>query len=114
MKSLLVNYAQYNVWANERVLSFLKQHVSEEQLDEEIISSFPSLRKTLFHIWDAEGVWLAQLNGESPRTGLSKGFSGTADDAYASILDNSKKFLQHVESKEEAIFIKHCTMRILK
>src|ERR1700733_1186249 len=106
MKSLLVNYTQYNVWANDRIINFLKDHVSEEQLNKEIISSFPSLRKTLFHIWDAEGIWLARLNGSSPSFGLSNSFEGSTEEAYNALLSNSKKIVEHVESKDEAYFEK--------
>lgn len=104
MKLLFVNYTRYNVWANEGVIAFLKENVSEEQIVKEIVSSFPSLRKTLFHIWDAEGIWLSRLNGSSPASGLSKGFEGTMNEAYNSILANSKKIVEHVESKEENYF----------
>ena len=105
MKVLLVNYTRYNVWANEQVIGFLKNNVSEEQLNLEIISSFPSLRKTLFHIWDAEGIWLTRLNGNSPVSGLSKGFNGSMEDAYSAILVNSKNIVEHVELKEENYFL---------
>jgi uncharacterized damage-inducible protein DinB len=104
MKSLMVNYTRYNIWANERVINFLKANLSEEQLTKEIISSYPSIRKTLFHIWDAEGIWLSRLNGVSPNYGLNRGFSGNTEDAYPDILSNSKKFAEHVESKDEDSF----------
>ena len=106
MKSLLVNYTNYNVWANDRITNFLKDEVSEEQLTKEIISSFPSLRKTLFHIWDAEGIWLARLNGSSPSFGLSNSFAGSTKEAYTALLSNSKKIVEHVEAKDESYFEK--------
>ncbi len=104
MKSLLLNYTNYNVWANDRIITFLKDNVSDEQLDKEIVSSFPSLRKTLFHIWDAEGIWLARLNGNSSSLGSSHGFNGNTEDGYSAILSNSKKFVALVEAKEETYF----------
>jgi uncharacterized damage-inducible protein DinB len=104
MKALLVNYTQFNVWANERIIAFLKDNVSEEQLDKEIISSFPSLRKTLYHIWDAEGIWHARLNGSSPVFGLSKRFNGSTEESYQALLANSKAFADLIASKDEKYF----------
>src|SRR5205809_1011899 len=104
MKYIYINYTRYNLWANERVINFLKDNVSGAQLDKEIISSFPSLRKTLYHIWDAQGIWLARLNGSSPSVGLSKNFNSSTEEAYSAILNNSKTIAEHVESKEENYF----------
>ena len=55
----------YTEWANARFVETIR-NLSEEQLDREIVSSFPSIRATLGHIVSAEWVWLRRWKGESP------------------------------------------------
>jgi uncharacterized damage-inducible protein DinB len=54
MKDLLLKYVKYNLWANQRMLDFIQEFCNDEQLNREITSSFPTIRKTLLHIWGAE------------------------------------------------------------
>lgn len=61
MKDLLLQYAQYNCWANQRILNLLGG-LSDEQLDRDLGSSFPSLRSTIYHIWDGESIWYQRLH----------------------------------------------------
>ena len=60
MKELLLRYLRYNIWANAQFIQILRS-LSEEQLDQEIPSSFPSIRKTVNHMWGAEDIWLQRL-----------------------------------------------------
>ena len=64
MKEQLELYVKSNVWANQRIGKVLSKMPSEK-LDQAIVSSFPSLRKTVYHIWDAEIIWLNRLQGKS-------------------------------------------------
>jgi len=66
VKELLSNLASYNLWATVRLCDFLKT-IPEEELDKEFVSSFPSLRKTLYHAWGAQQIWLMRIKGRSPR-----------------------------------------------
>ncbi|MGN7721051.1 DinB family protein [Chitinophaga sp. 22620] len=75
MKELLLRLAMYNVWANQRLLTVLNG-LPEEQLDRELASSFPTLRRTAYHMWDAEGIWCQRLQLASPVIPPSKGFEG--------------------------------------
>jgi hypothetical protein len=60
MKELLTQYANYNIWANSRTVDLILK-LTPEQLDMEINSSFNSIRKTMYHGWGAEDVWLQRL-----------------------------------------------------
>jgi uncharacterized damage-inducible protein DinB len=60
MKELLQQYAAYNVWANNILLERIKK-LSEEQINKEIASSFPSLYKTTVHLWFAEDIWWQRM-----------------------------------------------------
>ncbi len=96
MKTLLI-YTQYNYWANELLLSVIEKEMTDKMLDKEIISSFPSLRKTVYHLWDAEFIWLKRLTGESLNNWPSKNFNGTFFEAKEKILLIDKLFIEFVE-----------------
>lgn len=104
MKDQLTKYIRYNIWANQRVCDFVKNNLSEEQLNKEIISSFQSVKKTLFHLWDAEVIWLQRLHGKSLSYFPSKDFKGSMEEGINSLLDNSKAFSDLIASKENSFF----------
>lgn len=95
MKELLMDLAAYHYWADQRILDALKS-LPEEMLDKEIPSSFPSLRKTLYHLWDAENTWIQRLKLQEPILPPSRGFTGNFDEF-------SGLFLQCNQSLEEWI-----------
>jgi uncharacterized damage-inducible protein DinB len=59
------------------------------------------LLKTVYHIWDAEFIWLKRLNGESLQSIASKNFTGTFSDAKGKILLLDKAFIEYVSSLNE-------------
>ncbi|MBL0200664.1 MAG: hypothetical protein IPP81_11105 [Chitinophagaceae bacterium] len=60
MKELLQQYAAYNIWATKLLTDRINK-LSDEEINRQIISSFPSLYKTLQHMWLAEEVWWKRL-----------------------------------------------------
>lgn len=62
LTTLLHEYADYNIWANTRFIGRLRTEL-DAVLDAPVHSSFPSLRKTILHIRDAENAWTCRLNG---------------------------------------------------
>lgn len=94
---LLKNYASYNRWANERLVNWLKG-ASEEQLNQEIESSFNSLTKTLLHLWNAEYGWLQTLKSKPWGTPPGRDFEGSTQDMFDGFLATSKEFEDHVLS----------------
>jgi uncharacterized damage-inducible protein DinB len=55
----------YNAWANQAMLGACEA-LSQEQLTQDMKSSFPSVRDTLVHILGAERIWLGRLTGKDP------------------------------------------------
>jgi len=76
MINLLRQYAGYNTWANKTLLDKIA-NLSDEQIHQEIASSFPSLYKTVLHMWQAEHVWWQRLNHEENIVFLSESFRGS-------------------------------------
>jgi uncharacterized damage-inducible protein DinB len=60
MKEILMDYARFNRWANERLLDVAGE-LSDDELHQEITSSFKGIYKTFFHYWSAEQIWLYRL-----------------------------------------------------
>ena len=55
--------------------------LEDEKLDKEIISSFPSLRDTAYHIWGAEFLWLQRLQLTEQPVYMPYIFKGTFEEA---------------------------------
>ena len=55
---------KYNHWANDRMCLILNQ-LNDAHWHQELVSSFPSIYKTAYHIYGAETIWLQRLNGYS-------------------------------------------------
>src|SRR5580704_13374794 len=60
-KELLHYYACFNQWAHKRLLDLIGT-LSSEQQHAIVPSSFNSLYKTVFHVWNSETLWLGRLN----------------------------------------------------
>lgn len=80
MKETFLKLLRYHAWANARLISVLET-LSPQQADQEIASSFPSIRKTVYHLWGAEDIWLQRLQKkEKPRMTVM-GFQGSFAEA---------------------------------
>ncbi len=105
MKEFLLEYIRYNDWANKRITKYILENCSIEQFDLEVKSSFPSLKKTLLHIWGAESIWLQRLKGDSPEVWKGSTFSGSAEDLCKEISQTDQDFIEFAESCGEAFLL---------
>ena len=94
---ILLRYTNFKYLANDILLSIVEKQTTTETLDREIISSFPSIRKTINHIWGAEYIRLKRLLGETTKDWPGKTFSGTVSELKEQILSNDKDFISYVE-----------------
>src|ERR1700740_1759187 len=60
MKEALLQFAEYNAWANRQFLD-LASGLDPALQKREVKSSFNSLYATLLHMWDAEEIWWQRL-----------------------------------------------------
>jgi len=103
--SLLRSYANYSLWAHETIVAWLKTKPAEI-MDQEVASSFPSIMKTLIHIWDTQRFWLSVMKQVPPPQSFRMGFEGTLEDVYEGILTHSKEFAEYIQSLDESELIK--------
>ena len=60
MKEILLQYAAYNLWANQKLCDAIINLTEEQQL-QPVISSFSGIKNNLLHIWNAESIWWQRL-----------------------------------------------------
>ncbi len=95
MKSLLIQYAAFNKWANKKLLDTISQ-LNETQLHQEIVSSFPGIYKTLLHLLDAENIWWQRLKLTERIEIPSLHFSGDFEELQKKILQQSEQWHEWV------------------
>ena len=101
MKDLLLQYAQYNIWANTLIVeSMLK--LPETSVNRTINSSFQSISATTTHCWSAEDVWLQRLMKVENPIWAASFFKGSFEDACSNWLVASQGLEKYVEQHDEA------------
>ncbi|MVM31355.1 damage-inducible protein DinB [Spirosoma sp. HMF4905] len=102
VSSLLHDSAAYNAWANKRLVDWL-QTKPTDLMDQQVPSSFPTLKATLVHIWDTQRFWLAIVQqAPVPVSFRQVGFYGTLDEVFTEIVAQSEQFSAYVQSLTEA------------
>jgi uncharacterized damage-inducible protein DinB len=59
MREYLLQLAHYNLWANQLIVNAIPN--DKKRFTQEVKSSFPTVEKTILHIWDAQDIWLSRL-----------------------------------------------------
>lgn len=106
MKEILLQLAKYNTWANKLFIDVLLQ-LNEQQLDMEIVSSFPSIRKTVYHMWSAEDIWIQRLNLVEQPVWLAGVFDGSFEEAIEKWKQSSEALVVFVEKQFSDDSFKH-------
>jgi uncharacterized damage-inducible protein DinB len=100
MKQLLVSFAKYEYWANEKLLQVVLE-LSEEQQQQEIKSSFPSIFKTCLHMWDASSIWWQRLQKQEHVLVPSLTFHPSMKDVVNGLLQQNEQWMEWVSSASE-------------
>ena len=100
MKELLQQYAAYNIWATKQLVDRISK-LPEEDTRKEIISSFPSIYKTMQHMWMAEEVWWQRLKLTENIVLESETFSGTFNDLVNVLAKQSQQFKDWIDNATE-------------
>lgn len=107
LQKLMHNYADYNLWSNQTLADWLGKKPAE-LLTKTVPSSYPSINKTLSHLWDTEKFWLAILQGSSRQPWQE--FNGDEKEIIPGLLKQSAAFLNYVKSLDEAALLELCTI----
>ena len=100
LKALATKSVQYNNWVVHKYIDWLATK-SDEQLNQEVISSFPTILKTLHHIWQTQEFWWSHIS-ESNDFDFEKTSSITDKEGiFNAIKNNSQKLADYVETLSE-------------
>lgn len=105
----LTRYINFNIWANKAIADFLVD--KEAVMDKDIISSFSSIRKTIFHIADAQHIWLSRMNGSSPADWPSSTMK--PEEAVSALINTSIKLALHAADKGNSFYSEVITFKAL-
>ena len=89
MKPILQQYAAYTTWANQQLFDCIGT-LSEEQIGQEVSSSFPSIKKTALHMLDADSIWWQRLKLAEQIERPSETFSGNFAELSKKLMLQSK------------------------
>ncbi|MBX2932674.1 MAG: DinB family protein [Ferruginibacter sp.] len=97
MKELLQQYAAYHLWATKQLADVMNK-LSEEEVNREINSSFPSVYKTVQHLWKAEEIWWQRLKLVEHMDLQSEKFTGTFTEMTAQLAKQNKQWADWVNA----------------
>jgi uncharacterized damage-inducible protein DinB len=100
MKELLVQLATYNLWANQLITDAIRQ-LPEEVQHQEIKSSFPSLFKTVLHVWNAENIWWQRMKLLEIITPPDRDFQGNFEDLSQKLLQQDKQWMDWISKAQK-------------
>jgi uncharacterized damage-inducible protein DinB len=101
MKKLLLQYAAYNVWANQRIVDCIS-NLTDDQIKGEINSSFKSIYATLIHLWDAESIWWQRVKLQEIIDVPGSQFNGSILELGTNFLKQSKQWKEWVDLATDA------------
>ncbi|WP_313090017.1 DinB family protein [Chryseobacterium flavum] len=100
LKTLVSKSAQYNNWVVNKYIDWLSTK-SDEQLNQESISSFPTILKTLHHIWQTQEYWWSHISENNDFDFTKTTETTSKEDIFNAIKNNSQKLVDYVESLSE-------------
>ncbi len=100
LKTLITHSVQYNNWVVNKYIDWLSTK-SDEQLNQEVISSFPTILTTLHHIWQTQEYWWAYIAENSDFDFAKISAAVTKDEIFNGIKTNSQKLMDYVQSLSE-------------
>jgi uncharacterized damage-inducible protein DinB len=106
MKNYFIELAQFNIWANNKFISWINQ-LTEEQFNQEITSSFSSIQSTCLHIAAAEKIWLDRWQLVANPEFIATNFKGSKADLITIWQQASADILFFIESLNEKDFAKN-------
>jgi uncharacterized damage-inducible protein DinB len=100
MKDILQKLSAYNLWANSQLFPLICQLPKEKQ-EREIPSSFPSLYRTILHMWDAETIWWQRFKLQERLIIPSENFKGDMNELCQQLLKQDKLWSDWLSSAQE-------------
>lgn len=104
LQHLMINYTAYNAWANESLINWLKTK-SQDVFQAEVPSSFPSILKTLNHIWAVEEFWHSVLAEEALKSSRYGAEDLQVEAVIEGVVAESQALMNYVSTLSEAALL---------
>ena len=96
-KQYFIELAEFNIWANNIVCSWLDK-ISGEQWKQPVVSSFASIYETVLHMAASDKLWVERLNKLTQHELLINTFNGSKKELIDIWKNESVKFKQFIEA----------------
>ncbi|MBA2745532.1 MAG: hypothetical protein H0U44_04825 [Flavisolibacter sp.] len=103
MKPIVHQLASYNSWANELLMKTILQ-LPEQLPAQEVKSSFPSIIKTMLHVWDAESIWWQRMKLSEKIIVPSEKFNGDLKSLSLGLMQQDRQWVEWVLNAQEHVF----------
>lgn len=100
MKTMLTQFAAYNLWANG-LLAACIQALPPHMQTQPVPSSFAGLHATLLHLWDAESIWWQRMKLQEHVARPSDSFTGNTNAVIRGLLEQSRQWAGWVQGAHE-------------
>lgn len=101
MKQLLEQYSAYNLWANKKMMETVNS-LSDEEINREIVSSFPSVYKTILHITNTQHMWWQRLKLAEHIESLMETYKGSFKELAEKLIQSSIQWDEWVKGANDA------------
>ena len=109
-KAYFIELAEYNIWANNIMLSWLDK-ISDEQWEQHVTSSFNNIAETVLHITSAETIWLERLEKAESPVWLQSNFKGTRKEIIELWKKASAEIKKAIEDFNESAMMEKLVFR---
>ncbi|HNC33623.1 MAG TPA: DinB family protein, partial [Bacteroidia bacterium] len=103
--NLLLRYANYNKWANQRITNAIVS-AGETVADTEMKSSFNTVRKTIYHIYDSQHTWIMRIQNKPYSWPPSKDFKGDLNEFSKLLIESSQEWINYISNLNDEDFKK--------
>lgn len=102
MKEIILQYASFNAWANNLLLTTVSG-LTEEQQHAEIQSSFLGLYKTILHMLDASSIWWQRLKLQEKIERVGDTFTGDMQALSHQLQQQDKQWQEWVSGANDQV-----------
>ena len=101
MKQMMAQFAAYNYWANQKIFEMLNSLPQEKQ-KQQLASSFPTIKATLLHMWDASSAWWQRIKLQERLVLPSENFQGTVAELTQQMLQQDQLYADWNQNATDA------------
>jgi uncharacterized damage-inducible protein DinB len=112
-KTYLIELAEFHVWANETVCSWLDK-IDDAKWKQIIVSSFSSIESTALHTAAAEKLWLERFENKPSNEVLINTFKGSKAELISIWKDLAQDFQKFIENFDEEKLTENLTYKNIK